>query len=116
MTGGWRTERLGEQVARELARLLLRELKDPRLRGVTIAQARISPDLRHCRVFFSHLKGPQRAREALQGFASAAGFIRSHVGRALKLRYAPEFQFEVDETVEQAARIEQLLRESTSRH
>ena len=115
MTSGWRTQRLGELVARELAGLLLRDLKDPRLRGVTITEARMSPDLRHCRVFFSHLEGPQRGQEALQGFASAAGFIRSHISRALKLRYAPEFQFELDVTFDRAARIDQLLRESRNR-
>lgn len=99
-------------VLRELSQLLLRDLKDPRLRGITLTQVRMSDDLRHGRVFFSHLQGRTHAAEAVKGFRSAGGFIRRQIGRALQLRYTPELDFEFDPGIESAARVEELLRES----
>jgi ribosome-binding factor A len=107
-----RPERVGELVLRELSLMLLRDLKDPRLRGITITSVRMSDDLRHGRVFFSHLEGATRAPAAIAGFHSAAGFIRRQIGHALGLRYTPELDFEFDPGLEKAARIDALLRES----
>ncbi|HKV55756.1 MAG TPA: 30S ribosome-binding factor RbfA [Candidatus Binataceae bacterium] len=107
-----RPGRVGEMVLRELSQLLLRDLKDPRLRGITLTQVRMSDDLRHGRVFFSHLQGRTHAAEAVKGFRSAGGFIRRQIGRALQLRYTPELDFEFDPGIESAARVEELLRES----
>ncbi len=109
---GRRPERVAEMVLRELSQLLLRDLKDPRLRGVTLTHVRMSDDLRHGRVFFSHLEGRARAAEATKGFRSASGFIRRHIGRALQLRYTPELDFEFDAGIESAARVDALLREA----
>ena len=83
-------------VLRELSLMLLRDLKDPRLRGITLTGVKMTDDLRHGRVFFSHLEGQSRATEAIAGFKSASGFIRRQVGRALGMRYAPELEFEFD--------------------
>lgn len=111
MAEGRRPGRVAEQVVRELSAMLLRDLKDPRLRGVTLTGAHMTDDLRHARVFFSHLEGSTRARDAVAGFKSAAGFIRHQISRSLGLRYAPEFEFEYDSGIERAARIAELLRE-----
>jgi ribosome-binding factor A len=111
-TEGRRPERVAEVVLRELSQMLLRDLKDPRLRGVTLTGVRMADDLRHGRVFFSHLEGHPRAREAVAGFQSASGFIRRKIGRELGLRFAPELDFEFDSTGERAARIDALLREA----
>jgi ribosome-binding factor A len=114
MTGmpgdGRRPERVAEVVHRELSALLYRDLKDPRLRGVTLTEVKVTPDLRHARVYFSHLEGAERAKEAIGGFRSAAGFIRQKIGRGLGLRYSPELEFEYDPSIERAARIDALLR------
>lgn len=107
-----RPERVAEMVLRELSQMLLLDLKDPRLRGITLTGVRMTDDLRHGRVFFSHLEGQARAQEAIAGFKSAGGFIRRQVGRALGLRYAPELEFEFDPGLERAARIDALLRTS----
>jgi ribosome-binding factor A len=107
---GRRPERVAEMVLRELSQLLLRDLKDPRLRGVTLTRVTISDDLRHGRVFFSHLEGHVHAPESIKGFRSAGGFIRRHIGRALQLRYTPELDFEFDPGIENAARVDALLR------
>ena len=107
---GRRPERVAEMVLRELSQLLVRDLKDPRLRGVTLTRVKMSDDLRHGRVFFSHLEGHAHAAESAQGFRSAGGFIRGQIGRALQLRYAPELVFEFDPGLENAARVDSLLR------
>ncbi len=106
-----RPGRVGEMVLRELSQMLLRDLKDPRLRGVTLTSVQMTDDLRLGRVFFSHLEGRAQAPEAVRGFRSAAGFIRRQIGRALGLRYTPELEFEFDPGLECAARIGELLRE-----
>ena len=73
---GRRPERVAGMVLRELSQMLLRDLKDPRLRGVTLTSVRMSDDLRHGRVCFSHLEGRATADEAIKGFRSAGGFIQ----------------------------------------
>lgn len=107
-----RPERVAEMVLRELAVMLMRDLRDPRLKGISITRVKMTDDLRHGRVFFSHLEGRTRASEAIKGFARAAGFIRHQIGDALGLRYTPDFVFEFDPGPESAARVEQLLRDS----
>jgi ribosome-binding factor A len=107
-----RPERVAEMVLRELSSMLLRDLKDPRLRGITLTAVRMTDDLRHGKVFFSHLEGQARAAEAIAGFRSAVGFIRRQVGRTLGLRYTPELEFVFDPGPEQATRIDVLLRDN----
>jgi ribosome-binding factor A len=112
---GRRPERVAEMVLRELSLMLLRDLKDPRLQGITLTSVKMSDDLRHGRVFFSHLEGHARAPEAIRGFRSAEGFIRRWIGHALALRHTPQFEFEFDQGLERAARLDALLREQRSR-
>jgi len=112
---GRRPERVAEALLRELSALLYRDLKDPRLRGVTLTEVKVTPDLRHARVYFSHLQGAGRGQEAVDGFRSASGFIRQKIGRGLGLRYTPELDFEYDPTSERAARIDALLRKEQAK-
>ena len=108
---GRRPERVAEMVLRELSQMLVRDLRDPRLRGVSLTRVRMTDDLRHGRIFFSHLNGSTQATEAVKGFRSASGFIRRTIGRASGLRYTPDFDFEFDPGLENASRIDVLLRE-----
>jgi ribosome-binding factor A len=107
-----RTDRVAEALQELIAELLLREIKDPRIGLVTITGVRISPDLRHARVFFSRLGDEEQRAQSLKGLSSAAGFIRSQVAHRLKLRVAPEIVFEFDPSLEQAERIARLLKDS----
>jgi ribosome-binding factor A len=106
-----RADRVAGLIQEELSRVLLREVKDPRLHQVTITAVRVSLDLRHARVFFTGPGGKGGLTEELQGLQSAAGFLRGHLGRALRLRYAPELTFEVDDSVERGLRIAALLKQ-----
>ena len=99
-------------VLRELSAMLIKDLKDPRLRGITLTGVTMGDDLRRGRVFFSHIEGRARAEAAIAGFRSAGGFIRREIGRALGLRYTPELDFEFDPGPERAARIGELLRDT----
>jgi ribosome-binding factor A len=92
--------------------MLVRDLRDPRLRGITLTGVKMDDDLRHGRVYFSHLEGSARAPAAIAGFKSASGFIRREIGKALALRYTPELNFEFDPGLERAARIDALLKQS----
>src|SRR5260370_16582060 len=85
-----RPERVAEMVLRELSLMLIRDLKDPRLRGITLTGVRMTDDLRHGRVFFSHLEGQSRAAEAIAGFKSASGFILRQVSPLLGLPSPPQ--------------------------
>ncbi|HYL80173.1 MAG TPA: 30S ribosome-binding factor RbfA [Candidatus Acidoferrum sp.] len=106
-----RADRVGDLIRRELGQLLLREVKDPRLQQVTITAVELSADLRHARVRFTSPAGTGLAEEALKGLQSAAGFFRGHLGRTLRLRYAPELAFELDDSVESSLHVAALLRQ-----
>lgn len=92
--------------------MLVRDLRDPRLRGITLTEVKMDDDLRHGRVYFSHFEGSGRAAAAVAGFRSASGFIRREIGKSLGLRFTPELSFEFDPGPERAARIDALLKQS----
>ena len=107
MTHRHRGERLGELFRRELTRLLLGPLKDPRLDGVTVTDVRATKDLSFATVY---VRSDEDVADGIEGLEHAAGFIRRELGRSLRLRKIPEFRFLPDETPEHASRIEELLR------
>jgi ribosome-binding factor A len=105
-----RTEKLGDLIRDELARLLLRDLRDPRLGFVTITGVEVSPDLRQARVFVSVL-GDAAARDAsLEALRHGAGYIQKALFRNLRLRHAVTIRFAADESLERGARIEEVLK------
>jgi ribosome-binding factor A len=105
-----RADRVGDLIHRELSQLLLREVKDPRLGAVTITAVEMTADLRHARVLFTGTGGEGTAEE-LKGLQSAAGFLRGQIGRALRLRYAPELRFEVDDSLKRGLHIAAILKQ-----
>lgn len=88
-------------------------LRDPALQGVTITvtEVRVSPDLRHARAYIMPLGG-SHAGEVIAAMNRAAGYLRHEVDRRVALRMSPEFRFELDESFDEAARIEALLRQA----
>jgi ribosome-binding factor A len=106
-----RADRVAGLIQEELSRLLLREVKDPRLHEVVITAVRVSADLRHARVLFTGSGRQGGAEEALAGLRSAAGFLRGQLGRTLRLRYAPELTFEADTSVERSLHVAALLKQ-----
>ena len=107
---GRRVDRIEEQLRIELSEILSMEVQDPRVRLVTVTHVKVSPDLRHARVFVSSLGGPEERKKILQGLRSAAGYARHSLGKRLHhLRRTPELTFDYDETIEKESRIEKLL-------
>jgi ribosome-binding factor A len=103
-----RCERLNAQLVRLLSELLQRRSKDPRLVGVTVTGAEVSPDLRHARVF--SLVGDAAAKEAaLGGLASAEPFLRTSLGKMMRVKRIPELHFRFDDSLETGAHMEELL-------
>ena len=105
-----RADRVGEQIQRTVAALLIKDLKDPRLEQVTITGVKMTRDLRIARIYFATAANAADTREAaLEGFNSAAGFIRKAL-RELGLRYLPELFFHYDTSLDYAAHIDALLK------
>ncbi len=95
----------------EIADILMRKIKDPRIGFVTVTDVDLSDDLRNAKVFVSVYGGDDQKKGSLEGLKSASSFIRSELGRRMRLRYIPELLFRFDATVERGAHIMELLRE-----
>ena len=107
-----RSQRVGDQLQRELALLIQQELKDPRVGMVTVTGVDVTRELERAVVYVTVL-GDAAAREtSLAGLRQAAGFLRRELGRRLRLRTVPELEFRYDSSGERGARVEALLREA----
>ena len=94
----------------EIATFLASDVKDPRIMGlVTVTAVEITRDLRHAKVFVSVLGSESQRTATFEGLDNVAPHLRGRVGRALRLRVAPEIEFRNDQSVAHAAHIEQLL-------
>jgi ribosome-binding factor A len=109
-----RSRRVGEQIQRELAELVQRELKDPRLGMVTISGVEVSRDLTVAKVFFTVLNPAQDIASTGKGLNSAVGFLRRELARRMKLRVVPELRFQYDSSVEQGAHLSALIDRAVS--
>ena len=106
-----RTNKVADLIRDEVSRLLLRDLRDPRIGFVTITGASVTPDLRSARIFVSVLGDDGTREDSLQALNHAAGFVRRELFRNLRLRHSPSVTFVLDESIDRGARIEEVLRE-----
>lgn len=105
-----RVDRINGLLRQELSLLLARQTKDPRINGViSITQVKTSPDLRNARVYVSVFGDDAAKREALAGIESAATFLRHELRDRLSLRYVPFMKFELDQSLEDAAALLQVM-------
>jgi ribosome-binding factor A len=105
-----RPDRVAEGIREEVATFLAEGVKDPRIVAfVTVTGVDVTRDLRHAKVFVSVMGTDEEKAATFEGLASAASHLRPRVGRALRLRLAPEISFHADESVARASRIETLL-------
>lgn len=105
-----RQDKVSDLIKDEICRLLLREVRDPRIGFVTITGASASPDLRSVVVFVSVLGEPAAREGALKALNSAAGFFKRSLFHNLRLRYAPAVSFRLDDSLERGERIDKVLR------
>jgi ribosome-binding factor A len=104
-----RQERVADLLQEEISGLLQREVRDPRLEFVTVTAVKVSPDLRHARVYVSLLGSEEEQQAALVGLRHATGFLRHELGARLSLRLVPDLTFVLDESIERGQRILELL-------
>ena len=104
-----RIGRINEEIQKELASLL-RNLKDPRVQDtmISITHVETTPDLRYAKVYVSFLE-ESKAQDALKGLKSAGGYLRRELGRALNLRYTPELNWALDDSITYGAKMLKLI-------
>ncbi|MUM76061.1 30S ribosome-binding factor RbfA [Pseudodesulfovibrio sp. F-1] len=95
-----RAVRMGDQIMREVAILLVEEAQDPRLQLVTLSGVRMNANLRIAEIFYTVSGDAEHRREVQAGLEKATGFLRSNLGKRLKLQYTPELRFVFDEFLE----------------
>jgi ribosome-binding factor A len=103
-----RTEKV-QKLARQVLGELIHDMKDPRIGFATVTTVRITPDLRHARVWVSVLGSEDEQKATLEGLNHAKAHLRSELGHQMRLKYLPELIFEIDHQVEEANRVEELL-------
>lgn len=104
-----RSVRVADLILREVAELLSRRVKDPRVQGVTLTGVEMSSDLKNAKIYFSHLGEAGDVQRAKGGLESAKGFIKREIGLRLDLKYVPEVVFIHDPSLKKGADMEKLL-------
>lgn len=103
--------RVAEYIREEIAGLLHKDVKDPRIGFVSILEVEVSPDLRYANVYVSILGDEQQRKSSLIGLRQCAGWVRRELGRRLRLRFSPEVRFFEDKRLDRAFRLEEMFRE-----
>ena len=104
-----RSDRVAEQIRRELAELIRLELKDPRVNLVTITGVEVTPDYAHAKVFYTTLAPADQRAELERGLKRSSGFLRREIGRRVKIHHNPELHFVFDASVEHGSHLSQLI-------
>jgi ribosome-binding factor A len=107
-----RLARVAEVIREVASETILFELKDPRVKGVTVTRAEVSADLQHAKVFVSIMGSPQEQKLTMHGLQHAAGFVQSKLGSRLKTRFTPTIKFILDEGVKKSIEVSRLINEA----
>ncbi|MDW7650592.1 MAG: 30S ribosome-binding factor RbfA [Bacillota bacterium] len=107
-----RAHRVGEEIKREVSDILRNEMKDPRTsKMISVTDVLVTRDLRHAKLFVSVFGSDEEQEETLKALVKATGFIRTEIGRRIRLRHTPEISFHLDKSIAYGAHINQILRE-----
>ena len=107
--GQLRMERVQELMKQELSKIILQDLKDPRIGFVTVTAVDVSSDLRNAKVYVSLMGSEQQIADSWRGLQSSRGFLRREIGHRVRLRYTPELTLELDKSVDYGVHIQELL-------
>jgi len=107
----FRPERLAEAIKKEVSELLRDELKDPRIGFVSITAVKVSKDLRYADIYASVFGEPEDQKATIEALTKAQGFIRSELGRRIRLRYIPEINFKLDQSIGRGVHLIKLIDE-----
>ena len=109
MTVKVRAERIAFQMQREISDIIQNQVKDPRVGFVTVTGVEVTNDLQHAKVFVSVLGSEAERANSLQALERAKGFIRTEIGRRIRLRLTPEIHFKLDESMDYSMKIGKVL-------
>lgn len=109
MVSKLRIQRISDRIREDLSELLLQEVSDPRLGGVSITDVKVDRDLGFADIYFSAIEGSSRAAEIQAGFEHSRGFLRRSLAQRIELRVFPRLRFHWDPTFERAERIERII-------
>lgn len=105
-----RSQRVADQIQRELAMIIQREIKDPRVHMVSITGVEVTRDLAHAHVFVTTLDDAHRD-DVVEALNHAAGFLRHELGSRMRMRSIPDLKFSYDESIERGMQMDRLLDE-----
>jgi ribosome-binding factor A len=108
-----RVDRVAELLQQEVADLVLRRVKDPRVERVTITGVEVSPDLQHAKIYYCVMGNPsdEEKKDVAKGLSKASGFMRQELGKRLHMRYLPQLHFHYDPSFDYGEKIERLLKD-----
>ncbi len=109
MVSKLRLQRIAERIRDDLSEILLKEVSDPRLMGVSITDVKVDRELGFADIYFSAIEGSERAAEIQAGFEHSQGFLRYSLAQLIDLRVFPRLRFHWDPTFERADRIERII-------
>ncbi len=104
-----RVQRIAERIREEISELLIREIQDPRLGGVSVTDVIVDRELDYANVYVSAVEGSRRAQEILAGLNHARGYLRGELAHRIQLRSFPRLRFHWDPTFERAEKLEGLF-------
>ncbi|MDD4600939.1 Ribosome-binding factor A [bioreactor metagenome] len=104
-----RVEKVQEFIKQEMSKIILTELKDPRIGFVTVTNVEATGDLRHAKVFVSLMGSDEQKADTWAGLHKALGFMRAEIGKRIRIRCTPELSLHLDESLKYSAHIQELL-------
>src|SRR5919202_4265148 len=107
-----RLARVAEVIREVASETILFELRDPRVKNVTVTRAEVSGDLQHAKVYVSVMGTPKEQQLTLHGLRSAAGFIQSKLAQRLQTRFTPVLSFVLDQGVKKSIEVTRLINEA----
>lgn len=110
MSSQLRREKLQELIKQEVGKMILYDIKDPRIGFVTVTDVEMTGDLREAKIFISIMGDDEKISESLEGINSALGFIRREIGKRIKIRFTPEISIALDKSLDYSDHIQKILR------
>ena len=106
-----RVEKVRELMKQEISKIILQDLKDPRIGFVTVTAVDVSSDLRNAKIYVSLMGSEQQIADCWRGLQSSLGFLRREVGHRVRLRYTPALTLALDKSVDYSVHIQELLQQ-----
>ena len=109
MSNQLRIEKLQELIKQEVGKMLIYDIKDPRIGFVTVTDVEMTGDLREAKIYVSLMGNDEQIKNSMEGLQSALGFVRREIGKRIRLRFTPEISFAPDKSLDYSEHIQKLL-------